>query len=295
MSSTLLSPEFLVLQVLNGLQLSMLLFLLSVGLSVVFGMMNFINLAHGTLYMFGAYLGLSAVQAFGSFWIALALAPIGVAAIGAALYLLLFRHVRAESPMKQVLVTFALIFVGIETVRLIWGPLEQSIDAPEALSQPVMVLGEAYPSYRLFIIALGLMVMMALYLGLERTRIGAIVRAGVDNAMMTRALGVNIDRILFFIFCLGCYLAGLAGVVAAPTGSLFPGMDMSVLILALIVVVVGGPGSLKGAAVGSLIIGMADTFGQVVIPQFASVIIYALMALVLLARPQGLLPVRANA
>ncbi|MGI9332030.1 MAG: branched-chain amino acid ABC transporter permease [Gammaproteobacteria bacterium] len=311
-AALLMSPEFMVLQVLNGLQLSMLLFLLSVGLSVVFGMMNFINLAHGTLYMFGAYLGMSAIQAFDrlaayldslglsglqsldSFWFALAIAPVGVALIGAVLYLLLFRHVRAESPMKQVLVTFALIFVGFDTVRMIWGPLEQRIDAPALLSQPVVVLGETYPSYRLFIIGLGLGVMLVLYVGLERTRIGAIVRAGVDNRMMVKALGVNIERILFFVFCLGCYLAGLAGVVAAPTGSLFPGMDMSVLILALIVVVIGGPGNLKGAILGSLIIGMADTFGQVLIPQFASVIIYALMALVLLARPQGLLPVRAS-
>ena len=287
----LLEPQFLIIQTLNGLQLSALLFLLAVGLSVVFGMMNFINLAHGTLYMLGAYLAVTVVAHFDSFWMALALAPLGVAAVGAIFYLVLLRRLQSAGPMRQVLVTFGLIFVGFDAVRMIWGRLPYSVPVPELLSGSVTVLGEIYPVYRLFIIALGVAVMLLLAIGLERTRLGAIVRAGVDDREMVAALGINIEATFFIVFCLGCYLAGLAGVVSAPVFSVFPGMDMSVLILALIVVVLGGPGSLRGAAIGSLVIGMADTYGQVVIPEYARVTIYALMGVILLFKPSGLFPI----
>ena len=287
----LLDPAFLIVQTLNGLQLSMLLFLLSIGLSVVFGMMNFINLAHGTLYMVGAYLALSSVRWLDSYWVALALAPLGVALIGAVFYAVLLRHMQHRSPMRQVLVTFGLIFVGFDAVRMVWGALPHTIPVPPALDGSVTVLGEVYPTYRLFIIAVGLAVLVALHFGLERTRLGAIVRAGVDDRTMVSALGIDVDRAFFLVFCLGCWLAGLAGVVSAPVFSIFPGMDMSILILTLIVVVVGGPGSLGGAVVGSLVIGMVDTYGQVLAPELARVTIYALMAVVLLVRPHGLFPV----
>ena len=290
----LLDPGFLIVQTLNGLQLSALLFLLSIGLSVVFGLMNFINLAHGTLFMVGAYLALSAVRAFDSFWLALLLAPLGVALIGGLLYLVLLRHMQRADPMKQVLVTFGLIFVGIETVDIIWGSLPHIIDVPALLSGRGSVLGQVYPTYRLFIIALGVAAFVLLYLGLERTRVGAIVRAGVDDRTMVAALGIDIGRVFFLVFCLGCLLAGVAGVIAAPVLSIAPGMDMTVLILALIVVVLGGPGSLKGVALGALIIGIADTYGQVVLPELARVTIYALMALILLIKPAGLIPVRGG-
>ncbi len=292
-TTMLLDPPFLIIQTLNGLQLSALLFLLSVGLSVVFGLMNFINLAHGTLYMLGAYLAVAVSGWLGSYWAALGVAPLGVALIGALLYRVLLCRIRSASPMKQVLVTFGLIFVGFDAVRIIWGRLPYVLATPELLSGSVEVLGEVYPVYRLFIIALGAAVMVLLHLGLSRTRLGAVVRAGVDDRTMAAALGIDIDATFFAVFCLGCYLAGLAGVVAAPVFSVFPGMDMSVLILALIVVVLGGPGSLKGAAIGSLVIGMADTYGQVVMPEFARVTIYALMGVILLFRPAGLFPVRA--
>ncbi len=288
----LLDTSALVIQVLNGLQLAMLLFLLSVGLSVVFGMMNFINLAHGTLYMVGAYIGLSAARMSDSFWVALVLAPIGVALVGTVLHYALLQRLQAAGPMKQVLVTFGLIFVGLDAVRLVWGNLSHSIPMPPGLDGSITVLGEIYPTYRLFIIGLGLAVMVALYFGLERTRIGAVVRAGVDDRTMVAALGINVERTFFMVFCLGCALAGLAGVVAAPVFSVYPGMDIDILILALIVVVVGGPGSLPGAVVGSLIIGMAETFGQIFVPAFSSVMIYVVMALVLLLKPGGLIPLR---
>ena len=285
-------PTFLAIQFLNGLQLASLLFLLSVGLSVVYGLMNFINLAHGTLYMLGAYIGLTVARESGSFWLALVGAPLAIAALGALFHVLLLRRMQAASPMKQVLVTFGLIFIGLDVVRYIWGDFTHSIETPAIFSGSVQLLGEVYPSYRLFVIGLGLFVFIALYLGLERTRLGAVVRAGVDDREVAMSLGLNIELAFFIVFCLGCGLAGLAGVIAAPVLSVYPGMDMSILVLTLIVVVIGGPGSLKGAALGAFLIGMFETFGQVFLPALASVIIYALMAVVLLVRPGGLLPVR---
>jgi branched-chain amino acid transport system permease protein len=283
---------FLLLQLLNGLQLAMLLFLLAVGLSIVFGLMNFINLAHGTLYMVGAYVGFAAAAHAGSFWVALGAGPAAAAALGAIFYALLLRRMQRAGAMKQVLVTFGLIFVGIDTVRLIWGDYEQALPPPAVLAGSVPILGQVYPAYRLFIIALGLVLALVLYLGLERTRIGAVVRAGVDDRVTAAALGLEVERAFFTVFCLGCALAGLAGVVAAPVLEVYPGMDMTVLIPTLIVVVVGGPGRLAGAFLGALLIGMAETFGAVLIPDFASFMIYAVMALVLLFRPRGLLPAR---
>ena len=290
----LLDPGFLIVQTLNGLQLAALLFLLSVGLSVVFGLMNFINLAHGTLFMAGAYLALSAVRAFDSFWLALLLAPLGVAVLGGLLYLVLLRHLERADPMRQVLATFGLIFVGVEVVDLVWGSLPHTIAVPPVLAGGSLILGQVYPTYRLFIIALGVLLFALLYAALERTRLGAVVRAGVDDRDMVAALGINIGSVFLLVFCLGCLLAGLAGAVAAPVFSIFPGMDLSVLILALIVVVLGGPGSLKGVAAGSLIIGVVDTYGQVVVPELARLTVYGLMAAILLYKPAGLIPVRGT-
>ena len=289
-----LDPIFLVIQLLNALQLASLLFLLSVGLSVVYGLMNFINLAHGTLYMLGAYVGLTIVRESESFWLALLIAPLVIAFLGGLLHILLLRRTQAVSPMKQVLVTFGLLFVGLDAVRYIWGDYSHSIQAPALFMRSVHVFGEVYPSYRLFVIGVGLFVFLALYLGLERTRLGAVVRAGVDEREIAMSLGLNIELAFFIVFCLGCGLAGLAGVIAAPIFSVYPGMDMSILVLTLIVVVIGGPGSLRGAALGAFLIGMFETFGQVFLPSAASVIIYALMAVILLVRPGGLLPVRSG-
>ncbi|MGH7072665.1 MAG: branched-chain amino acid ABC transporter permease [Stellaceae bacterium] len=281
-----------VLQLLNSLQFAMLLFLLAVGLSVVFGLMNFINLAHGTLYMVGAFVGFSVAGMVGSYWAALAAGTAAAALAGAVFYATLLRRMQSESPMKQVLVTFGLIFVGIDSVRLIWGDDTHSILSPSLLGGGIEIFGENYPIYRLFIIALGLVVALLLYLGLERTRLGAIVRAGVDDREMALSLGLNVELAFFVVFCLGCGLAGLAGVVAAPVLQIYPGMDIAVLIPALIVVVVGGPGRLGGAFLGALLIGIASTFGDVLIPSFASFIIYGVMAAVLVLRPHGLLAPR---
>ncbi|MGO9699500.1 MAG: branched-chain amino acid ABC transporter permease [Xanthobacteraceae bacterium] len=280
------------IQLLNGLQLAMLLFLLSVGLSIVLGLMNFINLAHGTLYMLGAYFGLTIVSATGSFWLALLLAPLGTAIVGMVLYQFLLRRLSGGSPLRQILLTFGVIYVGVEIIRIIWGNDSYSIDPPAILSDQLTVLGTPYPAYRLFIIALGLVTMGVLFLLLERTRIGAIVRASVDDRESAECLGIDTQRLFLAVFALGCMLAGLGGVVAAPVLSVYPGMDIGVLIYILIIVVVGGPGSLPGAALGSLLVGMADTLGRVFIPQFSAFLIYVVMAAFLLLRPQGFVAIR---
>lgn len=290
----LFEPTFLVIQFLNGLQLASLLFLLSVGLTIVYGLMNFINLAHGTLYMLGAYIGLTLVRETESFWVAFILAPLCVAAIGAIAQMTVLRWVGNTDPMRQVLVTFGLVFVGLDVVRYIWGDYSHSIPVPEVFSGTVSIFGQVYPSYRLFVVGLGSLVFLVLYLGLEKTRLGAVVRAGVDDSETASALGLDVKKAFFLVFCVGCGLAGLAGVVAAPMLSIYPGMDMSILILTLIVVVMGGPGSLRGAALGALLIGMLQTFGQVFVPALASIVVYMLMAIVLLLRPRGLLPIRAS-
>lgn len=283
---------FWILQFLNALQYSMLLFLLSIGLTVIFGLLHFVNLAHGALYMMGAYLGISAAAATGSYWGAFVLAPLGVTAIGALLYFTLIDRLRGAGPMNQVLVTFGLIFVFIDLVRIGWGDIALGLEAPAALSGASAILGVAYPTYRLFIIALGAVVMAALWIVLSRTQIGAMIRASVENGDMASALGINVGRLFFAVFCVGCALAGLAGVVAAPVFSATTGMGVSILIPTLIVVVIGGLGSLQGAIAGSLIIGFIETVGAAFLPNFAALASYLLLAAVLVLRPQGLIPAR---
>ena len=278
----------ILIQILNALQFSMTLFLLAVGLTIIFGLMKIVNLAHGSLYMVGAYIGLSISNYTESFWLALIFAPVLTALIGAILYSLLFKHIQNADPMKQVLLTFGLIYIGLDSVRLLWGTMSHSISAPNLLSNSLLVLNEPYPSYRLFVILVGFAVMFALYFVLEKTKIGAKVRASVDDPETAQLLKINTDKILFYTFALGCGLAGLAGITVAPILGVEPGMDMEVLVLTLIVVVVGGPGSLKGAIIGSLLIGFVDSFGKVYIPQLAQIIIYAVMALTLLFKPDGL-------
>ena len=278
----------ILIQILNALQFSMTLFLLAVGLTIIFGLMKIVNLAHGSLYMVGAYIGLSIFNYTESFWLALIFAPVLTALVGAILYSLLFKHIQNADPMKQVLLTFGLIYIGLDAVRLLWGTMSHSISAPNLLSNSLLVLNEPYPSYRLFVILVGFVVMFALYFVLEKTKIGAKVRASVDDPETAQLLKINTDKILFYTFALGCGLAGLAGITVAPILGVEPGMDMEVLVLTLIVVVLGGPGSLKGAIIGSLLIGFVDSFGKVYIPQLAQIIIYAVMALTLLFKPDGL-------
>ena len=285
--------SFWVTQALNGLQLSMLLFLLSIGLTVIFGLMHFVNLAHGALYALGAFVGVTAFGLTGVYWASFLVAPLGVAAAGVVLYLVLIRRMRHASPMNQVLVTFGLIYVLNDLFRLIWGDYALSLPEPLEFTGRTILFGIEYPTYRLFVVGLGLVTMLGLWLLLTRTQIGAMIRAGVDNGDMAACLGINVDRLFFFVFCLGCALAGLAGVVAAPILSVTPQMGTQILIPTLIVVVIGGLGSLRGAIAGSLLVGFVQTFGAVIVPGLASVAIYALLAAVLILRPAGLFPARA--
>jgi len=285
---------FWILQTLNAVQFSMLLFLLSIGLTVIFGLLHFVNLAHGALYMLGAYIGITVASISGSFWAALILAPLAVMGIGAVLYFTLIDRLRGAGPMNQVLVTFGLIFVFLDLVRLGWGDVALGLSAPEALAGTSHIFGVQYPTYRLFIIGLGLAIMAGLWITLARTQIGAMIRASVENGAMAAALGINVGRLFFLVFCVGCVLAGLAGVVAAPVTSATTGMGVSILIPTLIVVVIGGLGSLEGAIAGSLIVGFLETFGAVLLPGFAAVLTYVLLAAVLVLRPQGLLPARGH-
>jgi branched-chain amino acid transport system permease protein len=283
---------FWITQGLNGLQLAMLLFLLSVGLTVIFGLLDFVNLAHGSLYALGALVGWSVAESLGSMWWAYLLAPLAVAALGGVLYVAVIDRMRRAGPMRQVLVTFGLLFMLVDAQRWLWGTDQLGVSsAPFAGS--VSLLGQPYPAYRLFIIAVGLGVFALLWLLLERTRLGAQVRAGVDDAEVAACVGVNVERTFFVVFLLGCALAGLAGAVALPAFSAEAGMGVSVLVPTLVVVVVGGLGSLTGAFTASLLIGATLTFGKVWFPQFAGVLMYALLVLVLLLRPRGLLPARS--
>jgi len=288
----LLDPYFFAEQVLNSLQFSMLLFLLAIGLSVVFGLMDYLNLAHGTIYMFAAYVAFTVTQLGGSFWAALALAPFVAAAVGLLLYFLLLKRVERSGHLAQVLLTVGIIYMGTDLMRIAYGDLPKGVAQPDVLKGAVNLFGILYPSYRLFLIGLGLVVMTALYFALERTRLGALVRAGVDDRATAETLGIDIGKVFALVFAIGTYLAGVGGVVAAPIFGVYPGMDVTIIILVLIVVVVGGLGSLKGAILGSLLIGFADTFGKILLPQFAMMIIYLVMALVLTFRPTGLLPAR---
>jgi len=252
------------LQLLNALQYSMLLFLLSIGLTVILGLLHFVNLAHGALYMMGAYLGVSVAMATGSYWAALFLAPLLVTVIGAVLYFALIERLRHSGPMNQVLVTFGLIFVFLDVVRLLWGDIALGLDVPPLLAGTAHFFGIAFPTYRLFIIFVGLLVMALLWVVLARTQIGAMIRAGVENSDMAAAMGINVGRLFFAVFCVGCALAGLAGVVAAPVLSATTGMGVSILVPTLIVVVIGGLGSLEGAIVGSLIVGFIETVEDII-------------------------------
>jgi len=279
-------------QALNGISFGALLFILAAGLSLIFGMMDVVNLAHGAFYMLGAYVALSVTRATGSFWLALVVAPLALAVVGLVVEPLLLRRLRG-CHLDQVLVTIGLSLVIVDFIRLRddwgWGATVRALPLPPGLDRSIPIAGGDYPTYRLFVIVFGIGLALLLYVIHRRTRLGALVRAGVGDAQMLGALGVDTDRLFTLTFAVGAALAGLAGVVAAPVFGLQPGMDVDALIYSLIVVVVGGLGSLSGAVAGAGVVGPADTFGKVLVPQFALALIFAIMALVLLFRPTGLL------
>jgi branched-subunit amino acid ABC-type transport system permease component len=279
---------FLVEQALNGLVYGALLFLLSAGLSLIFGLMNVVNLAHGSFFMIGAFLALGVATITGNFWLAAFLVPPMVAVLGVAIEVVFMRRLYRRSHLDQVLLTFGFTFVAFDLVQTFAGSGIYGMPKPAIFDHSVALLGDPFPLYRLFLIALGFGLGGLLWLLLERSRIGAMIRAGVDDANMAAGIGINVGLLFTGIFALGAALAGLAGVVAAPELGIYAGMDVEVMIPAFIVIVVGGMGSLRGAFAGSLLIGEADTFGKAYLPNMAMFLIYLLMIVMLLVRPRGL-------
>jgi len=281
-------PVDLFAQALNGLSYGILLFLLSVGLTLIFGMLDVVNLAHGSLYMLGAYAGLTVIAITGDFWLALLLAPIAVGLVGLVIERICLRPLYRRGALDQVLLTFGLVYLFEDLVKWIWGGRIRSIAPPAMFSGSVTIWGATVPSYRLFVIAFGIAVAALLWLLIERTRLGAIIRAGVFDAEMASGMGIDTERVFSAVFGFGAALAGLSGVIAGPIQSAQPPMGATILIPALIVVVVGGLGSLKGSFVGSLVIGQAETFGKAWLPGVSMLMIYVVMVAILLLRPQGL-------
>jgi branched-chain amino acid transport system permease protein len=284
--------EFLVAQLLNGLVYGVLLFLMAAGLSLIFGLMNVVSLAHGSFFMLGAFFGLSIFQFTGSFWLALVLAPIPVAVLGIVMEVLFMRPLYRRGHMDQVLLTFGFTFVFFDFVQTVWGRVIVRLPAPDVLQGATQIGIGVFSTYRLFLIVLGFTIALLLWLFLERSRVGAMVRAGVDDAAMAAGLGANVPLLFTAIFGAGVALAAVGGVAAGPVLGLYPGMDTEILIPAFIVIVIGGMGSLRGAFIGSLLIGVADTFGKAYLPSLALFLIYLVMAAVLLVRPQGLFGVK---
>lgn len=252
--------DYLLAQVLNGLVYGMLLFLMASGLSLIFGLMNVVSLVHGSFFMLGAYLGLTVFQLTQSFWLALVLGPIPVVLIGLAVEYVFMRRLYRRSHLDQVLLTFGFSFVFLDVVRTLWGSNIRSLAAPAALQLVVPIAGGMFSLYRLFLIAIGLLVAGGLWLVLDRSRLGAMVRAGVDDSAMAAGLGANIPALFSGVFGLGVALAAVGGILAAPVLGLYPGMDADMLIPAFIVIVIGGMGSLRGAVFGAVLIGLLPSF-----------------------------------
>jgi branched-chain amino acid transport system permease protein len=305
-----LNTTLLLVQTLNGLQFGILLFLVAAGLTLVFGVMDFINLAHGVQYMIGAYLGATLAALTGSFWLGLLLALPAALAFGLLLEFLVFRHLYDRDHLSQVLATFGVILVLNQGVKAVFGAAPMQMPVPELLTGGVVIMeGLLYPTYRLAILAAGLATAGLLWFLVERTRVGMLVRAGASNAPMLSALGVDVRRLFMLVFGFGAMLAGFAGVMAAPILSVEPGMGDNLLILAFVVIVIGGIGSIRGAFLAALIVGLVEALGRSMMPDLmrlfldpsaarqagaalASMLIYIVMAAILAFRPAGLFPVR---
>ena len=276
-------------QVLNALQLGILLFLIASGLSLIFGLMHVVNLAHGALYMVGAYFGITIARSGGNFYLALVVAPLLTGVLGVLVERMLLSRTYGRGMYPQVLLTLGLVFCFDELVRIIWGAQVQTLTLPRELDGAMTLLGTPVPAYRVFVVAVGLVVIVSLLLAFGKTRLGAMVRAGVDDREMAEALGINVRRVFSGVFAVGAALAGLAGAMSVPIFNAYPGMGSEILISALVVVVVGGMGSLAGALIASLLIGAATVVGQVYAAEFSTAVIYIVLVVVLLVRPQGIL------
>jgi len=305
MSGTLIAE-----QLLNGLQFGLMLFLIAAGLTLVFGILDILNVAHGSLYMAGAYVAAQTMQVTGSFVAAVLMAAVITGLVGLVLELLLVRKLVVRDHLAQVLGTFAVILIANDVVKMIWGPAPIMMNMPSSLAGPVSLLPDfLYPAYRLLIIAVGLAVALGLYLFVTRTRAGVLVRAGASNRQMATLMGVRVPVLFMGVFVLGAVLAALAGALLGPITAIQAGMGEQILILVLVCIVIGGIGSMRGAFVGALLVGFVDTAGRAFLPTLlklffspavassvgptlAAISIYILMAVVLVFRPAGLFPAR---
>jgi branched-chain amino acid transport system permease protein len=305
MSATLIAE-----QLLNGLQFGLMLFLIAAGLTLVFGILDILNVAHGSLYMAGAYVAAQTMQATQSFLLAVVVSAVVTGLVGLIIELVLVRRLVVRDHLAQVLGTFAIILIANDVVKMIWGPAPVMMSMPAALSGPVHILPDMlYPAYRLLIIAVGLAAALGLYLFVTRTRAGVLVRAGASNRQMATLMGVRVPLLFLGVFVLGAMLAALAGAMLGPVTAIQAGMGEQILILVLVCIVIGGIGSIRGAFVGALLVGFVDTAGRAFLPTLlktffspavassvgptlAALSIYILMAVVLVFRPAGLFPAR---
>lgn len=278
---------FWVIQTLNGISFGMLLFLLAAGLSLIYGLMKILNLTHGSFYLWGGYVGLVVVRATGSLFLAALASGLVIAFVGVLMERFLLRRLHGQE-LSQTLLTFGFLFIFSDLAIFIWGGNPQTMPRPAVLSQSIALGDFFYPSYRLFIIVFGLLVAGLLWWIQEGTRIGAMLRAGVDDEEIARALGINVSLLFTLVFALGAFLAALGGTMGGPILGVYPGADFDVMLLGFVVIIIGGLGSLRGALIGGLLVGLLDNFGKVFFPEFALFTIFAPMALILAVRPLGL-------
>ncbi len=274
-------------QILNGVSFGMLLFILAAGLSLIYGLMRILNLAHGSYYLWGAYVGLTVVQLTNNFLLALLAGTAAVTVLGILMERFFLRRF-PNQPLAQVLLTFGFLFIFADLSLWIWGGNPQTLPKPEIFSSSIWIGNIIFPSYRLFVIAVGIVVALGLWWLQEGTRLGAMIRAGVDDPEMARGTGVNVSLLSTAVFGFGAFLAALGGIMGGPFIGVYPGADFEILLLAFVVIIMGGLGSLKGAFFGGLLVGLLDTFGKALFPELALFTIFAPMAIILAIRPTGL-------
>jgi len=278
---------FWIIQILNGLSFSMFLFLVAAGFTLIFGLMKIINIAHGSFYLLSAYIGLTILRATGNFLLATIIASVAAVVVGMAMQSLFLRRLHMKE-LQQVLLTFGFVLIIADVCLWIWGGNSFALPKPASLKGSVWVGNMVFPVYRLFVIVVGIIIGVGLWIFQEKTKFGAIIRAGVDDEEMLRGAGINVQLVFSGVFGLGALLAGIGGMIGGPFVGVFPGVDLTILLLALVVVIIGGIGSLKGAFVGSLFVGLIDNFGKALFPEISLFTLFAPMAIILAIKPTGI-------